>query len=108
MVTGGPAQGDLTTSASAAVDAEVAITLRMRTRDDDAVSIMFGNERITLEFYDVDSLERLRDLADKGAQLLRAATETNANATLAEEAAADDAARDTADQPGNLVANGVR
>jgi hypothetical protein len=40
-----------------------------------AVSIALGNERLTLEFYDVASLERLRDVAEKGASLLRAAIE---------------------------------
>ncbi len=90
------------------MDAAAAITLYMRTRDDDAVSIMFGNERIALEFYDVDSLERLRDLADKGAQLLRVAVETNADTPIVEKVAADDDAADAVDRPDDLVAGDVR
>lgn len=37
------------------------------------VSIALGNERLTLEFDDVESLERLRDVAAEGASRLRAA-----------------------------------
>jgi hypothetical protein len=57
--------------ASAAVTADVPITLHMRTPEDEYVSILFGEERFTLEFYDAESLERLRDLAAEGARRLR-------------------------------------
>ncbi|HVV22972.1 MAG TPA: hypothetical protein VHF06_26280 [Pseudonocardiaceae bacterium] len=40
---------------------------------DESVAIVFGRERITLEFYDVASLERLRDIAHEGARRLEAA-----------------------------------
>jgi hypothetical protein len=59
--------------ASAGVTDDVPIALHMRRPDDPTVSIHFGEERISLDFYDVASLERLRDLADEGAQRLRAA-----------------------------------
>jgi hypothetical protein len=56
----GPVNRDVALFANAAVDAEVEIGLHSpRTPDDEAVSIFFGKERITLEFYDVESLERL-------------------------------------------------
>jgi hypothetical protein len=64
--------------ASAGVNADVPITLNMQDPTDELVSILFGEERITLEFYDVESLEHLRDLADEGARRLRTALETNA------------------------------
>lgn len=41
-----------------------------------AVSIALGDERLMLEFYDVESLERLRDVAAEGAERLRAAIQT--------------------------------
>lgn len=69
---------DLGVFANAAVDAEVEIILYPpRTPDDETVSILFGAERIELEFSDVESLERLRDLAHEGARLLRKAIEAN-------------------------------
>lgn len=64
---------DLALFASAGVDANVEITLYApKTPDDDTVTIFFGEERVTLQFYDVESLERLRDVADEGARQLRA------------------------------------
>jgi hypothetical protein len=69
----GPAGGDMNLYADAGVDASVAMMLHMRTPSDEYVSILFGDDRLTLEFYDVESLERLRDLAAEGAQLLRVA-----------------------------------
>jgi hypothetical protein len=73
-----PATGDLTLLIKVAVDADVAITVHTRAPDDEVVSIMFGDERLTLEFYDVASLERLRDIANEAAGLLRQAIATNA------------------------------
>lgn len=61
--------------ANTGVTDDVPITLHMRRPDDRAVSIVFDDERVTLEFYDVESLERLRDLADEGARRLHAAIE---------------------------------
>ena len=69
--------GDVGVFANAGVSADVSIALHMRRPDDDAVAIMFGDERIRLEFYDVESLERLRDLAVEGAHRLRASIELN-------------------------------
>lgn len=76
-------RGDVSVFANAGVSADTSITLHMRKPDDDAVSILFGDERITLEFYDVDSLERLRDLANEGIRRLRASIELNRRADAA-------------------------
>jgi hypothetical protein len=72
-MTGYRAHGDMLMYTSAAVTDNVPMALYMRRPDDLTVSIQFGEERITLDFYDVESLERLRDLADEGARRLRAA-----------------------------------
>lgn len=62
--------------ANAVVDSGVEITLhKPRTPDDETISILIGPEQITLEFFDVESLERLRDVANEGAARLRALTE---------------------------------
>lgn len=59
---------------SAAVQADTDIVLySAQLATCHSVSIALGNERLTLEFYDVESLERLRDVASRGADLLRAA-----------------------------------
>ena len=68
---------DLSLFLNTDVDAEVQIVSHSRTPDDEVVSILFGDEQIRLEFYDVESLERLRDVADQAAQRLRAAIEKN-------------------------------
>jgi len=74
-----PVRGDMALFANAAVDDEVEIALHAsKLPDAETVSIFFGDERLILEFYDVESLERLRDLADEGARRLRAAIEANA------------------------------
>ncbi|MGH3866894.1 MAG: hypothetical protein ACRDQ4_12285 [Pseudonocardiaceae bacterium] len=86
---GGLVNRDVALFANAAVDAEVEIGLHSpRTPDDEAVSIFFGQERITLEFYDVESLERLRDLAHEGARRLRTVIEANARLDAAHDNAA--------------------
>ena len=90
--------------ANAGVDAEVTIALHSRAPDDEAVVILFGNEQVTLEFYDVASLERLRDIAAEGARRLRAVIEANVRAGAAEEAAADGAVVAAADRPVELDA----
>ncbi|HEV7651135.1 MAG TPA: hypothetical protein VGP26_23550 [Actinophytocola sp.] len=67
---------EMTLFTTAVVDSDVAISLHThRLRTDSAVSLSFGDECVTLECYDVASLERLRDLADEGARRLRAALE---------------------------------
>jgi hypothetical protein len=58
---------------SAAVRMDTDIVLYTGHLDCEVVSIALGNERLTLEFYDVESLERLRDIAAEGAARLRAA-----------------------------------
>jgi hypothetical protein len=75
LVTGGSDE-DVPVFVSASVDELVPMVLYQRSPDDSLVAIMFGKERITLEFYDVESLERLRDLADEGVRRLRAAFDT--------------------------------
>lgn len=68
---------DMGLFANAAVDADVAITLYSSPLpESDYVSILFGDERITLSFFDVASLERLRDVAEAGARRLRELIET--------------------------------
>lgn len=65
--------------ANATVDAGVPIALHTsRFTDSDYVSILFGDECVTLDFFDVASLERLRDIADEGARRLRAMAEASA------------------------------
>jgi hypothetical protein len=75
---GGTIDRDIAQFTSAGVHADVAIALQSpRTPDGETISIMFGKEQITLEFYDVQSLERLRDLAHEGARQLQTVIETN-------------------------------
>jgi hypothetical protein len=78
VVPGGPVREDMSLFANAGVHADVAISLYMRTPDDPYVAFVFGTERFTLEFSDVESLERVRDLAEEGAHRLRAAFERDA------------------------------
>jgi hypothetical protein len=47
----------------------------LRAPDDDVISIMFGDEQLTLDFHDVASLYRLRDVAEEAARVLRAILE---------------------------------
>jgi hypothetical protein len=66
---------DIGLFANATVDAGVVIALNASTlADDEYVSILFGRERLTLDFFDVASLERLRDIADEGARRMRETT----------------------------------
>jgi hypothetical protein len=70
---------DIGLFANATVDAGVVITFHVSTvPDSEYVSILFGRERITLDFFDVESLERLRDIADAGARAMQETIETNA------------------------------
>lgn len=77
-VTRGSGTNELSVYTSVGVDADVAMSLYMRSADDTGVSLMFGEERLTLEFADIGSLEQVRDLADEGVRRLRAAHEKNA------------------------------
>ncbi|MGH3752677.1 MAG: hypothetical protein ACRDRP_08275 [Pseudonocardiaceae bacterium] len=75
---GGPVNRDMAVLVSAGVDADVEIALYSPRRpEDDTVTIFFGAEQVTLQFYDVGSLERLRDVADEGARRLRAVLAAN-------------------------------
>jgi hypothetical protein len=66
--------------ATAAIDSRVKMVLHRNPRDHENISIMFGNENVTLDFFDPESLERLRDLADEAARQLRAGTTASAAA----------------------------
>ncbi|MGH3801994.1 MAG: hypothetical protein ACRDTD_18035 [Pseudonocardiaceae bacterium] len=75
--------GQMALFANGAVDAEVEIALHPAAPDHEVISILFGTEQVTLEFYDVESLERLREVADEGARRLRAVIDANARADAA-------------------------
>lgn len=103
-VVSGPGCGDTPVFGNLGVDSEVRMMLSMRRPDDDSVSIVFGHERFRLEFFDVDSLERIRQLAVEGVRLLRAAGDVSGHFD-------DDTAMPTADRdsdgqpdPSDLVA----
>jgi hypothetical protein len=65
--------GEMSIYTSAAVQTDTDIVLyTAHLAACQTVSIALGNERLMLEFYDVESLERLRDIASQGADLLRA------------------------------------
>jgi hypothetical protein len=69
-----PEEMSVYTSAAVRTDTDIVLyTTQLDTCQ--AISIALGNERLLLEFYDVESLERLRDIASEGATLLRAAIE---------------------------------
>jgi hypothetical protein len=64
---------DMGLFANATVDGSVTIALyAAHLADSGYVSILLGRERITLHFFDAESLERLRDIADEGVRRLRA------------------------------------
>lgn len=73
-----PEGEDADVFANLGVHAEMRMALHMRAPDDDSVSILFGHERFRLEFFDVESLERLRNLADEGMRRLRGSGTTGA------------------------------
>jgi hypothetical protein len=85
--------------AEGAVDAGVEIALYSAAPDDETISILFGEEQVTLEFFDVVSLERLRDLAAEGARRLRAVLEANAQARAATRETDEVASWETASDP---------
>jgi hypothetical protein len=64
---------DLAMFTNAGVDASIPISVQMRSPEDQYVTLAFG-DRLTLSFFDVESLEQLSALAIEGAQLLRNAT----------------------------------
>lgn len=72
----GPGGGDLIVTANIGIDADAEQALWMREPDDGYVSISFGQERLTLDFYDVESVERLRELLGEAARLLRPELQT--------------------------------
>lgn len=84
---GGPVNRPMALLANAGVDAEVEIAVYSQAPDDEAISILFGKAQVTLDFYDVASLEQLRDVAAEGARRLRAVIEANAGAGAAEDGA---------------------
>lgn len=65
---------------NAGVTADVEIVSLPGSSSDESISIMFGAEKVALDFYDVESLERLRDIADQSARRLRAIIDANAQA----------------------------
>jgi hypothetical protein len=87
--------------AEGAVDAGVKIALYSTAPDDETISILFGEEQVTLVFFDVESLERLRDLAAEAAWRLRTVIEANAQARAAKGEAKEVVA--AADRPVELV-----
>jgi hypothetical protein len=71
---------DLAVYTNAGVDASIPIRVHMRSPEDRYVTLVFGDERLTLSFFDVESLEQLSAIAHEGAQLLRAACEADTEA----------------------------
>jgi hypothetical protein len=67
---------DLIVFANAAVVAGTEQTLWMRDEDDDHVLITLGQERITLEFYDVEGAERLYELLGEAVRFLESKRRT--------------------------------
>lgn len=62
-------------AASACVDEAVEIRLRLNRQSSEVVSIDFGrHEELTIDFCDVESLERLAAVATDGARQLRERT----------------------------------
>lgn len=64
---------DFAVFTDAGVDASIPMTVGMRSPEDKYVVLAFGG-KLTLTFFDVESLEQLSALAIEGAQLLRGAT----------------------------------
>ena len=65
------------------VDSEVKIGWRLPQPDADSIVIIFGgHHEVSLEFFDLESLELLRDVADDAAARLRAAIRAKARHTL--------------------------
>jgi hypothetical protein len=63
---------DLSLSGHCNVYDDVNIRSHMDPAGDDVVEIMFGDEQLTLGFFEVAALERLRDVAAEAARLLHA------------------------------------
>lgn len=76
-------KGLMTVHTGATVHADVAITLYVPPdTGDECVSIFFGEEQLSLDFYDPMILGRLRDLADEGVRELRARIDANAESDV--------------------------
>jgi hypothetical protein len=56
---------------TAAVDSEMAIGWHLPDQNASSITIMFGRERLSLEFFDEESLRRLRNVADDAIPRLR-------------------------------------
>lgn len=65
---------------NAAVDSDVEIGWDLRKADADAITIIVGHEQISLEFFDLESVERLRDVADDALKHMAAARQEGARA----------------------------
>jgi hypothetical protein len=63
---------DLILSGHCNVYDDVAIWSHLDSDGEDLVEIMFGDEQLTLGFFEVAAVERLRDVAAEAALLLRA------------------------------------
>lgn len=73
--------GEITLFGNATVDAETNIALHLpKAAGGETVYILFGKENLTLEFYDVESLERLRDVASEGASRLKSMVDSDTSA----------------------------
>ena len=67
------------------VHAEVEIEVHLATADGESAWLQFGrNEGLTVDFTDVDSLERLAAVAAQGARLLQARIDANLAAAARE------------------------
>lgn len=69
---------------NAAVDSDTEIGWHLRRQDADAITIIIGHQQLSLEFFDVQSLELLRAVANDAVTRLRAALRERGRA-LAEE-----------------------
>lgn len=63
---------------NAAVDSDVEIGWRLRKADADAITIIIGHLQLSLEFFDVASLELLRNVTDDAVQRLQTALQERA------------------------------
>jgi hypothetical protein len=65
---------------TAAVDREVVIGWHRPGPNSSSIVIMIGGEQLTLEFFDEESLRRLRDVAEHAIPRLRAALAESSSA----------------------------
>lgn len=75
----------LTMFVHAAIDDRVEMAVHPTPPDDEAISIIFGpGEHLTLDFFDVASLERLHGVVTEAITRLRAMIDANAQVTVSE------------------------